>query len=293
MRANSDETRYPALEHPPQTFLLGDVGNELHHALLDMRAHDSRLDDVDGTAYRRGHEASEERGRKVRRQVILEGRVGQQHALEAVVGCELADGHQHGARRVGPYAFPEARDTFFASHAHHAVQGVLVVSPFLGRQGRVVLHSNVQNVAGVAGKATQETGYGGHADEGQEGGLRVRGGKTVFEGFVDAEAGHRVGYLAELGGGELRGVSGGHGRWALECVRRGTNRLCRRSLQCARTFATCSASRRWRLVFAAGPEVVSSTPCFSVLVAAYLDCATVSTSQWSETASAYRDPAGA
>ncbi len=137
----------------------------------------------------------------MRRQIILQRRIVKQHALEPVVCSQLANRHQHCARRVRPHAFPEAGDAFFAGHAEEAVDGVLVAAAlFFGQRG-IVLHAYVENVARVSCHAAEEPGDGGHADEGQEGGFLFCRCHAVFERFVDAEAGHAVGCLTELGGG--------------------------------------------------------------------------------------------
>lgn len=205
MRPDADKTRHPALEHPAQALLPRDIGDQLDHAFFDMRAHDASLDDVHGAADRSRYEAGHEGRGEMRCQVILQRGVVQQHRFEDVVGGQLADGHEDRAGAVGPHAFPQRSDAFFAGHADEPVKGVVVVAPLLGRQRAVVLHPHVEDVAWVAGHAAHEPGDGGYADEGEEGGFGVRGGEAVFEGFVDAEACHGVGYLAELGGGELGG----------------------------------------------------------------------------------------
>lgn len=70
-----------------------------------------------------------------------------------------------------------------------------------------MLHAHVEDVAGIAGYAAEEAGCGGHGYEGEERGFRFCGCEAFFEGFVDAEARHAVGQLAQLRGGELRTVS--------------------------------------------------------------------------------------
>ena len=127
----------------------------------------------------------------------------QDRALEAVVAGELRRRHEHRPHAVRPHAAEEAAPAFFARHAHQAVNGVLVVSPFGGMERGVVLHAYVEDVGGVAGHAAQEAGGGCHGDEGGEGGRGFGGGEGFFEFFVDAEAGGAVGQLAEEGGGEL------------------------------------------------------------------------------------------
>lgn len=86
MRTDTYETRDPSLEHPAQALCARDVCYEAHNAALVFGAHDSCLDDVDGRAYGRRDEARHERGRKVRREVILQRGMLQQDPFEDVVG---------------------------------------------------------------------------------------------------------------------------------------------------------------------------------------------------------------
>lgn len=203
MRAHADEARHPTLKHPAQALGLGDIRDEADDALVLGGAHDARLDHVDGRADGGGHEARHEGRREVRRQVVLQRRAVQQQPLEDVVRGQLAHRHEHRPRRVGPHPAPEAPDAFFARHAHEPVECVLVLASLLQRERRVVLHAHVEDVAGVADYAADEARGRGHGYEGEEGGFLLCGGEAVFEGFVDAEARHAVGHLAQLGGRKL------------------------------------------------------------------------------------------
>lgn len=106
MRSQPHKTRHPAPEHPTHAFLLDGLAQQPQQALRLLRAHNPRLDHVHGTADRRRHEAREQGGREVRRQIILERRVREQDPLESVVARELARRHEHGAYAVGPDAPP-------------------------------------------------------------------------------------------------------------------------------------------------------------------------------------------
>lgn len=165
VRAQTDETGNPALEDPAQTFLGGDLRDECNDALLRVGAHDSSLDDIDGGADGGGDEASHDGRGEVGGQVVAEVGALQEFFLENVVAGQLRGGHENGADAVGPHAAEEAAHAFVFDHARETVDGVLVVSALLGREGGVVLHADVEDVGGVACDAAQETGGGGHGDQ--------------------------------------------------------------------------------------------------------------------------------
>jgi len=156
MRADADKTRNPAFKHPAETLLFHDFGYVLDEALVVFGAHDAGFYDVDGRADGGCDEACEEGGGEVRGEVVGERRVVEEETLEAVVGGELADGHEDGARGVGPHALPETAGAFFARHAEHAVDGVFVVPAVFAGERRVVLHAYIQDVAWVTCDAAEE-----------------------------------------------------------------------------------------------------------------------------------------
>lgn len=131
MRGQPHEAGHPAAKHPPDAFVLDGPAQQADEALRVLGAHDARFDHVDGAAYRGRHEAREQRGREVRRQVVLEGRLGEQGAFEAVVAGQLACGHEHGSHAVRPHAPPQAPPAFLPRHADESVYGVFVVPPLV------------------------------------------------------------------------------------------------------------------------------------------------------------------
>lgn len=131
MRGQPHEAGHPAAKHPPDAFVLDGPAQQADEALRVLGAHDARFDHVDGAAYRGRHEAREQRGREVRRQVVLEGRLGEQGAFEAVVAGQLACGHEHGSHAVRPHAPPQAPPAFLPHHADESVYGVFVVPPLV------------------------------------------------------------------------------------------------------------------------------------------------------------------
>lgn len=179
------KTRHPPPKYPADAFIPDRPGQQRQHAPLRPRrpldaAHDARLDHIDGTAHRRGHEPGQQGRREVGRRVVPHRCPGQQGALEGVVAGELAGRHEDGAQAVRPDAAPEAAPAFLARHADEAVDGVAVVAALGGWQGGVVLHAHVEDVGWVAGDAAEEAGGAGHGDEGGEGG----GGAGGREGFL-------------------------------------------------------------------------------------------------------------
>ena len=199
MRAQTDEARYPAPEHPFRAFKPIYVRQQSGQPFALFGAHHARLDHVDGAADRRCHETRQERGREMRREVILQRRVGQEHTLEAVVRGQLAGCHQHRAHAVRPHAPEQTPPPFFSCHAYESVDSVLVVAAVMGRERCVMLHPDVEDVGGVTGDAAEEPGCAGHGDEGGEGWCGEGGGEDFFEFFVDAEPGCAVGQLAQYG----------------------------------------------------------------------------------------------
>ena len=151
MRSQSHKARHPAPEHPTDAFVLDGPAQQPQQALRLFRAHDPRLDHVDGTAHRRRHEAREQGRREVRRQVILERGVREQDPFETIVARELAGRHQHGPHAVRPYAPPQAPPAFFPRHPDQPVYSVLVVSPLVDGKSGVVLHAHVEDIGWVAG----------------------------------------------------------------------------------------------------------------------------------------------
>ena len=131
MRTQPHETGHPAPEHPPDAFVCDGPAQQAEQTLRVLGAHDSRFDHVDGTAYRGRHEAREQRGREMRRQVVLEGRLGEQGAFETVVAGELARRHEHGSHAIRPHAPPQASPAFLPRHADESVYGIFVVPPFV------------------------------------------------------------------------------------------------------------------------------------------------------------------
>ena len=130
MRPQTREAWHPPPKHPPDAFIAYSPAQQPQQPLRLLGAHDARLDHVYGTAHRRRDEAREQGRREMGRQVVLERGVSEQGALETVVACELACGHEHGSHAVGPYAPEQAPPAFFSRHSDQAVYDVLVV-PFL------------------------------------------------------------------------------------------------------------------------------------------------------------------
>lgn len=135
-------------------------------------------------------------------QVVGHVEVVETDMFEGVVGRELRARHEHGACRVRPDAAEYRGGTFFADHAHEAVEGMFIVALLFGRQSGVRLHAHVQDVAGIAREAAEEARGGGHKDEVEEGmlGFRVRRGRgwseARFEVFIYAKAHGGIGQLA-------------------------------------------------------------------------------------------------
>ena len=150
VRAESDETRHPALEDPAQTFLCRDASDEAHDSFLSLRAHHAGLDNVDRTADCGCDESGHDGGGEVGGQVVAEVGALEELLLEDVVACQLRGGHEDCADAIGPDAAEKTAHAFVFYHARETVNGVLVVAALFDRKGRIVLHPHVENVGGVA-----------------------------------------------------------------------------------------------------------------------------------------------
>jgi hypothetical protein len=157
MRPKSNETRYPALEDPAQTFFGRDVPDKTDDAFLRLCAHDAGLDHINRTTNRRRDETSHDRSAEMRGKIVAEVGPLQKLRLENIVTCELRRGHEDCADAVGPDAAEQAAHAFVFDHARETVDGVLVVATLLYGEGSVVLHSHVEDVGGIAGDAAEET----------------------------------------------------------------------------------------------------------------------------------------
>lgn len=138
----------------------------------------------------------------MRREGIAHGGVVQQQALKGIVRGQLPGRHDRRATAIGQPAAEPAQGALLPGHADHAVDGVLVVAALGVRQRGVVLHAHVDDIGEVASDAADEARGHGHADERWERGLlaAVRAGVALLDLLVDAEAGGRVGELAEQRG---------------------------------------------------------------------------------------------
>lgn len=196
VRAEADETRHPALEHPHQPLLGRDAGDEGQYAFFRRGAHDASLDHVHGTANRGSHKACHQGGAEVGVEVVPHLCSFQQLFLEQVVGCELRGGHQQCPGAVGPDTTEQACHAFFAGHAYQSIDCVFVIS-FLRRwQRRIILHANIEDVGGIADYAAEEARGGGHEDELEEGRAFGVGVGDIFQFLVDSEPRGAVGDLA-------------------------------------------------------------------------------------------------
>lgn len=202
LRAKSQEAGDPALEHPANSLGSVDVAYQMEDALLMRRGHDTRLDNINWACCGRRSQASQERSRKVRCQGIAHGGVVQQQALEGIVRGQLPGRHDRRATAIGQPAAEPAHGALLPGHADHAVDGVLVVTALGVGQRGVVLHAHVDDIGEVAGDAAHEARGHGHADERRERRLLAAVGAdvTLLDLLVDAEAGGRVGELAEQRG---------------------------------------------------------------------------------------------
>ena len=66
MRAQSYETRHPAFEHPCKTFPAPDALQKRPQPFFLLGAHKPRLEHIDRTAHRRGHESGRHARDKMR-----------------------------------------------------------------------------------------------------------------------------------------------------------------------------------------------------------------------------------
>lgn len=108
MRTQANETRNPATESPSQAFLAGDITQETQNrktsALRRRSTHHPGFDHINRTADSCRHKPGQERGGKMRQEVIRHADFIDTKTLEAIVGRQLRGRHQHGASRVGPHA---------------------------------------------------------------------------------------------------------------------------------------------------------------------------------------------
>ena len=79
-----------------------------------------------------------------------------QKRFETIVGSKLGRCHKYGTHTIRPYTTEETTPAFLTGHSDKTIDGMAVVSPLGGRQGRVMLHSNVEDVRGIASYATEE-----------------------------------------------------------------------------------------------------------------------------------------
>lgn len=141
-------------------------------------------------------------------QIITHRRVGDEEALENVVGCELGSSHEDSAGGVWPDTTEQGCDSLLFAHPDDAVNRVLVVAALLDRQCRIILHADVHDICWVSNDTTDEAGCGCDRYKNWHGWGGGWGSEALLELFIDAEAGGGVGDLAEEGGGEA-GVEAG------------------------------------------------------------------------------------
>ena len=132
MWSKTNETRYPASKHPPDSFCSVDARQQLHNTFLFCCAHDPSLDHIHGTADCGCYESRCCTCGKVCCKIIFHPALLHKCDLNTVVSCKLTRCHEHGSETIGYDASKGYFDTFFPRHADQSIDCVAVVSSFLG-----------------------------------------------------------------------------------------------------------------------------------------------------------------
>lgn len=168
MGTKADEAGNPATEHPGDALLEVDIPQEPQNAvamgLCWRGAHDAGLNHVDRAADRSRNESCHEGRSEVRVDVVGHSEPIHAQPFKAVICGELRGRHEHSAGRIRPHASEQAAGPLITGHLHQTMESIFIIPSFLRREGRIGLHSHVQDVGGIAHNATHKAGGAGHSD---------------------------------------------------------------------------------------------------------------------------------